>query len=291
MKTLLIYLAHISCFLILMSFASSDLQAQGLRADVDLDRLVRIDPSRLDTPAGFQKKLCEEYANRSMQQVATKNNRGCDLGTDRWKTKAEYFSQCMNPSNPFTKEMALAELEVRDYLLDYNCFSKSGDLAAHDWCYELDTLFLKHQDGKSWIESNIDFYSIVKNVGKNEWKSVNSGDGRFGVSYGSLQTETWGVSLSPYYWKEPGDLWKVGHVSYGFSTKEGYAGYRVEGLVFIHSEDTNDANNRKQQMTGVVSPIDFLSLSDAKSFSALGQIVKKDGAVVNHRCSKMNLTP
>ena len=291
MKTRLIHLVHTVCCVFLLSFAAPALQAQMPIPEVDLDRPIMIDPTRLDTPAGFQKKLCEAYAKRSMDQVALKNERGCDLGTDHWKTQQQYFNQCMNPAKPFNKEMALAELEVRDYMLDNTCFSTSGDLAAHDWCYELDTLFLKKQDGISWIESNIDFYGIVRNAGKKEWKSVNSGDGRFGVSYASLHTETWGVSLAPYYWKAPGALWKVGNVSYGFSTQPGYGSYQVEGLVFSHPEDTQQGNNEKQRMTGMIYPLDFLSLSDAKSFSALGQIIKKDGAVVNHRCSKMNLTP
>jgi hypothetical protein len=301
MKNLFFSNRKISLLVIFFTFLTSSIYAGDLRfifnPHIGPIKITAKERERITSKLFYQKNLCDDYVKLSMEQVATKNERGCDLGTEFWKSKEEFYSECMNPTNPFDKERVLKELGIRDYMLDYLCFSTTGDLEANDWCYEMDSLFIHTDNKQSWIVSNIYFYGILKNVGNKGWKSMDDGDGYFKVSYGNDHTQTH-FSLSPEYWKNSGDMWKVGEIPYGFSTKEGYASYIVQGLQFSHPEDTNPTNNKnpnnttKKSMTnGYVKPIDFLGLSDVAKIPALGKIITKDGAVINHRCSEMNLTP
>lgn len=115
----------------------------------------------------------------------------------------------------------------------------TGDLAAVDWCYEIDTPSGMGQP------VTITFYPIIKNVGSLGWSSSRSGAYTASVSWGISETQRLTdcpIDPYPHWFIGPQELkiLKPGLTVPFHPNNE----YSFAGWSFIHPDDQNSSNNQ-----------------------------------------------
>lgn len=186
---------------------------------------------------------CKNYAATAIQQVQSNFGWECGYSGPRWSTNyQEHYDWCIK----VTEDTAKLETEERKKLLD-KCLepSTSGDLSAHDWCYEI------NKD-----RGEITFYPIIKNVGKNDWKSKKEGYYKIGAEVGNIiKEQKHTLPAWPQWSLKKGQTNKLAGITLPFHPNNDYIVVNI--WVLHHPEDTNKGNDSNPGLTGFYKGASF----------------------------------
>jgi Peptidase family C25/PAN domain len=178
---------------------------------------------------------CNNYALTAVQFSKSNTNWKCGYTGNRWSDNQKlHYDWCMKASESNSKYEANERKKLMDLCMKP---SKSGDLAADDWCYNITT------------PGEITFYPIIKNVGPNHWKSKKEGYYKVGASVSSeIIEQKYTLHTFPHLHLQ----------AYATSTLEGLAlPYHPDNLYGIeniwtlqHPEDINKGNNLNLGLKG-----------------------------------------
>mgnify|MGYP000315354057 CR=1 FL=1 len=196
---------------------------------------------RLETAAD----MCKNYAATAVQQNQSNIDWACGYSGHRWSSNYQaHYNWCMK----VPKSSADFETEERKKLLNvcWRQTSTSGDLAAHDWCYDIND-----------DRGEITFYPIIKNVGANDWKSKKKGYYKIGAQVGStlIKEEKYTLESWPHWLLKKGQTAKLSGITLPFHPENDY---RIVNIWMLHHpEDTNKGNNSNSGLTGFYKGASF----------------------------------
>jgi len=193
---------------------------------------------RPDTATG----RCKNYAATAVQQNQSNIDWKCGYSGPRWSSNYQaHYNWCMKVS----KLAADFESAERKKLLS-KCWqpSTSGDLAASDWCYDING-------------GEITFYPIIKNVGAADWKSEKKGYYKIGAEVGTIIKEKkYSLESWPHWSLQKGKIDRLLGITLPFHPKNEY---RVINIwVLHHPEDTKTGNNFHKGDNRYLKGKDFL---------------------------------
>jgi len=201
---------------------------------------------------------CRNYASDAVQSSNINKTNGCSYSGNRWSGDYQsHLDFCMKVSIQRSQHEIL---ERKKLLQNCNRHTISGDLSAHDMCYEI-----------SDNDSKISFYPIIKNVGPLSWRSKKEGKYLINSKVGRVIKQSFFEFGSyPSWGLNTGQTYKLGGVTFPFSPKNTY---RV-GWTFWHDEDINSSNN------GMAKPFSTFGLLSGK------QLIEHPWLLSHKACSK-----
>jgi hypothetical protein len=185
---------------------------------------------------------CNNYALDAVIAHVNNINWKCGYSGLRWQyNKKAHYNWCMK----VPKKSADDETDERQAGMD-KCLalSTSGELAAHDWCWDKDL-------------TTITFYPLIKN-GPKKWASNKDGYYKIGLGFVTSHLENkYVLPKWPYFWLEPNETRKLEGFQLPYHDENEYM---VENVWMIsHPEDTNIGNNLHPGLKGVYKGKDFLT--------------------------------
>jgi M6 family metalloprotease-like protein len=198
---------------------------------------------------------CANYAATAMQQVQSNVVSSCNYTGARWVSDyQQHYNWCMGAS----AALADSETSERQRLLGLcwtGSFSTSGDLSAHDWCYDIN-----HDAGQLTI------YPIIQNIGPGVWKSQKDGYYKVGGTVNSVSTEqTYPLLSHPYWSLKRFEMAKLLGMTLPYHPRNYYR--VINPWVLSHPEDVNASNNSNPGLTGYYSGASFESDGNLLSYS------------------------
>lgn len=179
---------------------------------------------------------CKIYAEMAVQQNQSNIDWGCGYTGNRWSSNYQaHYEWCMN----VPKSAADFETAERERLLN-ECLqpSTSGDLAAHDWCYQLNK-----------TGGTLSFYPVIKNEGETYWKSKKDGTIRVGASVAtSIIEKKSTLGTFPHWYLAPKEISIMEGLTLPYHPDNHYGIKHI--LLLSHPEDTNMANNANSGFGG-----------------------------------------
>ncbi len=188
---------------------------------------------------------CKNYAATAVQQNQGNLDWKCGYSGPRWSSNYQaHYDWCMK----VPKSSADSEETKRKDLLK-NCWqpSTSGDLSAHDWCYEIN----KEQN-------KITFSPVIKNEGKNVWKSKKEGYYKVGVwgPFGIIEKK-YTLPIFPHWYLEANETSTLEGLTLSYHPDNLYG---VENLwILNHPEDTNKGNDSNPGLKGFYKGASFMT--------------------------------
>jgi hypothetical protein len=197
---------------------------------------------------------CINYALNAQRSSKNNVNYQCGYTGPMWVDDyALHYEWCTQVSETASKNKA----SERDRLLG-ECTkpSASGDLAAHDVCYDLSVY------GGNVVGGNVTFYPVVKNVGGTDWRSKKKGEYEITSSADGIGLEILPFGPEDKTAVQPMDIpiivqtmelpasphWELGKNQTAKLTGSSlpyHPLYRYEyGWTLRHDEDSNPKNNR-----------------------------------------------
>lgn len=186
---------------------------------------------------------CNNYALTAVQFSKSNTSWKCGYTGNRWSDDYNaHYEWCMKVPEFNSKHEANERKQAIEQCLKP---SESGDLSAHDWCYEINK-----------ERGEITFCPIIKNVGKNDWKSEKEGYYAIGVEVGTIVKEQkHTLPAWPHYSLKNGQADKLSGITLPFHPKNDY---RVVSIcVLHHPDDTNKGNDSNSGLTGVYKGVSF----------------------------------
>lgn len=194
---------------------------------------------------------CNNYALDAVKAHLSNINWKCGYSGARWQNDYNaHYAWCMKVPQ------LSADFETKERQKGLNeCLapSTSGDLSAHDWCWQKDA-----------TNTTITFYPMIKNSPK-KWASKKDGYYKIGLGFGTTLTENkYVLPKWPYFWLEPNETRKLDGFQLPYHDENEYM---VENIWMLsHPEDTNIGNNGHPGLKGVYK---------GKSFSTNGTLLKQ----------------
>jgi len=192
---------------------------------------------------------CALYAGTAVQQYKNNVAWGCGEKGPQWSDDYKWhYDWCTGEGLKEADKNTTSRMQM--LMKCYGKVSTSGDLSAHDWCWER-------------TDEYITFVPIIKNVGPEDWRSKKEGSYYVGVWGPAYFTEKkfalrhfphWYIKQKP---SPPTELnpQKLGGLKFPYYP-EGI--YNMENIwILSHPEDTNKANNWNPGIKGFFKGADF----------------------------------
>jgi PAN domain len=172
---------------------------------------------------------CNNYAIAAVQFSNNNKTGECGYTGKRWSDDYTFhYKRCMDVEKSESKH----ESDKRKNLMD-QCLkpSKSGDLSAHNWCYDI-------SPPQAFQPMTISFNPVIKNVGERDWKSEI--EGQYFVGVIGAENRSQEFTFPSFYRIKPGEGKILPGVTLPFHKNNVYS---LVSYHFSHNDDVNADNN------------------------------------------------
>jgi PAN domain len=172
---------------------------------------------------------CTNYAITAVQFSNNNKTGECNYTGNRWSDDYTFhYKWCMEKEKSESKH----ESDERKKLMN-QCLkpSKSGDLSAHNWCYDVSY-------PQAFQPMTISFHPVIKNVGDRDWKSEI--EGQYSVGVIGAENKSQNFTLPSFYRIKPGEGKILKGVTLPFHKNNVYS---LVSWHFSHNDDVNTDNN------------------------------------------------
>jgi hypothetical protein len=186
---------------------------------------------------------CNNYALTAVNMAKSNAEWKCGYSGERWRLDHNvHYAWCIQVPETSTQN----ETQTRKMQME-QCMKPStqGDLAALDWCYQLDK-----------ASGSISFHPVIKNEKSTSWKSAQQGEYRVGVTTGSLITEKkFTLSAFPHWYLDGLDVAVLDGPAFAYHPDNVYG---IKHLWwFSHPEDSPTDNNGAEGLGGYFKGLAF----------------------------------
>lgn len=185
-------------------------------------------------------KKCDSYAKTAVAQNNENQMRACGFSDSRWSSDYDYhYNWCTLGNN---SEYAGAGTTDRQEMLDQQCPTGRGDLAATNWCFDI------YEPPGMGGTVTISFHPLITNVGDQDWSSKNEGTYLVGArTAAEHQQASYSLPGFPHWSIKTGETKVLEGVTLPFSEANIY--YDMGSWLLTHPDDTNPQNNELVNLT------------------------------------------